>query len=97
MHAPQREDHVADGELRHRDLVDPGRPPHALAVLLEDGGIDVVDAGRAQRDHLEAGERGAHALGEAVEPDHGGVIARKVVDQLVLGEGRRSLRSFVPG
>ncbi len=55
-------------------------------MLPQDGRIDVVDPGRAQRDRLEVGQCGAHTVGETVEPDDGGVVAREVLDQLVFGE-----------
>ena len=69
VYAPDGEHHVADGEFRHRHFVDASGPPHLLAVLLEDRGIDVVNACRAQRDHLELGQRGAYAICKTVKAD----------------------------
>jgi hypothetical protein len=55
-------------------------------VLVEDRGIDVIDAGRAHRDHLQVGQARADAIGEPIKADDRGLAAREVVDELVLLE-----------
>ena len=83
MHPADDEHYVADRQFGDRYLVDARRPPHFDAVFVQDRGIDVIDAGRAERHDFEIGQGGAHLIGKAVEADHRHLVALQEFHQII--------------